>query len=316
MFTLPAGWFWLARAQAPPTDDLTTIDSDGAAHIKRIVPVPKTISAEAFALMVSGKRWTPEPGTKQAADFAEKLHATFPAEITETTLAGVACKVVVPKRAAPQKQDRVLICLHGGGFTSDSGSALEGATIAALTGIRVIAVEYRLAPQYPFPAAVDDAVAVYKHSLQEHAPNKIGVYGTSAGAVLSAQMAVESRRLGLPLPAVLGFFSGYVDLARYGDSRFLYGTSGFTNFSAMDSCPEGLGHGPIRGRPQPPGSRAFTHVRGPEGISSDSVHDFDARSLSERHRRFSSSTVAGRRGCTPDGLRCHAARLLVFVRPA
>jgi hypothetical protein len=99
LFTLPAGWFWLARAQAPPADDLTTIDSDGAAHIKRIVPVPKTISAEAYALIVSGRRWTPEPGTKQAADFAEKLHATFPVGITETTLAGVACKVVVPKRA-------------------------------------------------------------------------------------------------------------------------------------------------------------------------------------------------------------------------
>ena len=185
LFTLPAGWFWLARAQAPPTDDLTTIDSDGAAHIKRIVPVPKTISAEAFALMVSGKRWTPEPGTKQAADFAEKLHATFPAEITETTLAGVACKVVVPKRAAPQKQDRVLICLHGGGFTSDSGSTLEGTTIAALTGTKVIAVEYRLAPQHPFPAAVDDNVAIYKNALKEYSPKKIGVYGTSTGAVLS-----------------------------------------------------------------------------------------------------------------------------------
>jgi acetyl esterase/lipase len=254
LFLLPAAWAWNAQAQAPPADDLTTIDSDGAAHIKRIVPVPKTISAEAYALIVGGKRWTPEPGTKHAADFAEKLHATFPVEITETTLAGVACKVVVPKRAAPHKQDRVLICLHGGGFTSDSGSALEGATIAALTGIRVIAVEYRLAPQYPFPAAVDDAVAVYKHSLQEHAPNQIGVYGTSAGAVLSAQMAVESRRLGLPLPAVLGFFSGYVYLARYGDSRFLYGTGGSTSFSAMLPALKG----------------------GPEGIPSDSLHDFDA----------------------------------------
>ncbi len=139
--------------------------------------------------MVSGKRWTPEPGTKQAADFSAKLHATYPVEITETTLAGVACKVVIPKPAAPQKQDRVLICLHGGGFTSDSGSVLESTTIAALTGIRVIAVEYRLAPQYPFPAAVDDTVAVYKHALKQYAPKKIGVYGTSAGAVLSAQMA-------------------------------------------------------------------------------------------------------------------------------
>ena len=144
MFTLPA-WAWQAPAQVPPADDLTTIDSDGTAHIKRAVPVPKTISPDAYALVVSGKRWTPEPRTKQAADFAEKLRDTFPVEITETTLAGVASKVVIPKRAVPHKQERVLICLHGGGFTSDSGSVLESATIAALTGIRVIAVEYRLA---------------------------------------------------------------------------------------------------------------------------------------------------------------------------
>jgi acetyl esterase/lipase len=298
LFTLPAGWFWLARAQAPPTDDLTTIDSDGAAHIKRIVPVPKTISAEAFALMVSGKRWTPEPGTKQAADFAEKLHATFPAEITETTLAGVACKVVVPKRAAPQKQDRVLICLHGGGFTSDSGSALEGATIAALTGIRVIAVEYRLAPQYPFPAAVDDAVAVYKHSLQEHAPNMIGVYGTSAGAVLSAQMAVESRRLGLPLPAVLGFFSGYVDLARYGDSRFLYGTSGFTNFSAMVPALKGLGMVPYVGdhnRQDPVLSPMYADLKGfPPTLCMTSTRDHCLSGTVDFHRALLRAGVDAR----------------------
>src|SRR6266852_8491922 len=247
LFVLPAAWAWQARPQTPPADDLTTIDSDGTAHIKRAVPVPTTISSDAYALMVSGKRWTPEPGTKQSADFAEKLQATYPVEITETTLAGVASKVVIPKHAAAHKQDRVLICLHGGGFTTDSGSTLESATIAALTGIKVIAVEYRLAPQYPFPAAVDDAVAVYKHVLKQYAPKKIGVYGTSAGAVLVAQMAVESRSLGLPLPAALGFFSGYVDLARYGDSRFLYGTGGLKDFSSMIEPLKGLGMVPYVG---------------------------------------------------------------------
>jgi monoterpene epsilon-lactone hydrolase len=255
LFILPMAWAShvlgqtptaQAPAQTPPADDLTSIDSDGTAHIKRSIPVPKTISPDAYALLVSGKRWTPEPGTKQAEDFDEKLKATYPVEITESILAGVECKVVIPKRAA-QKHDRVLICLHGGGFTSDSGSTLEGTTIAALTGIKVIAVEYRLAPQYPFPAAVDDAVAVYKYLLKQYAPRKIGVYGTSAGAVLTAQMAVESRRLSLPLPAVLGFFSGYVDLARYGDSRFLYGTNGFTNFSSMLPALKGLGMVPYVG---------------------------------------------------------------------
>jgi acetyl esterase/lipase len=247
LFILPVASAWQARTETPPADDLTAIDSDGTTHIKRAVPVPKTISSDAYAMMVSGKRWTPEAGTKEAADFAEKLQASYPVEITETTLAGVASKVVIPKRAAAHKQDRVLICLHGGGFTSDSGSTLESATLAALTGMTVIAVEYRLAPQNPFPAAVDDAVAVYKHLLKQYAPKKVGVYGTSAGAVLVAQMAVESRRLGLPLPAVLGFFSGYVDLARYGDSRFLYGTNGFTNFSSMLPALKGLGMVPYVG---------------------------------------------------------------------
>jgi len=252
LLMFPAAWVWQARAQTsatqpPAADELTTIDGKGTAYIKRTVPVPKTISPEAYALMASTKRWTPEPGTKEAADFDEKLHATYPVDITETTLAGVACKVVVPKRAAANKQDRVLICLHGGGFTSDSGSTLEGTTIAALTGMKVIAVEYRLAPQYPFPAALDDAVAVYKYLLTQYVPKKIGVYGTSAGAVLTAQMAVESRGLGLPLPAALGFFSGYVDLARYGDSRFLYGTNGFTNFSSMLPALKGLGMVPYVG---------------------------------------------------------------------
>jgi epsilon-lactone hydrolase len=298
LLTLPGAWAWRARAQATPADDLTIVDSDGTAHIKRAVPVPNTISPEAYALMVSGKRWTPEPGTKQAADFTEKLFATYPVEIAETTLAGVATKVVIPKHAGRHKQDCVLICLHGGGFTSDSGSVLEATTIAALTGIRVIAVEYRLAPRYPFPAAVDDTVAVYKHALQEHAPRKIGVYGTSAGAVLSAQMAVKSRKLGLPLPAVLGFFSGYVDLARYGDSRFLYGTNGFTNFSSMLPALKGLGMVPYVGdhdRKDPVLSPIYADLRGfPPTLCMTSTRDHCLSGTVDFHRALLRAGVNAR----------------------
>jgi monoterpene epsilon-lactone hydrolase len=298
LIMLPASSAWQAQAPATPPDDLTTIDGDGTAHIKRDVPVPKTISADAYALMVSGRSWTPAPGTKEAADFAEKLHATYPVDITETSLAGVACKVVIPKSAAGHKQDRVLICLHGGGFTSDSGSTLEGTTIAALTGVKVIAVEYRLAPQYPFPAAVDDACAVYKHALGQHSPKKIGVYGTSAGAVLTAQMVVESRKLGLPLPAVLGFFSGYVDLARYGDSRFLYGTSGFTNFSAMLPALKGLGMVPYVGehdRQDPVLSPIYTDLKGfPPTLCMTSTRDHCLSGTVDFHRALLKAGVDAR----------------------
>jgi len=299
LFILPAASAWQAGAQAPPADELTTVDGDGTAHIQRAVPVPKTISPDAYDMMVSGKRWTPEPGTKQAADFAEKLQTTYPAEITETTLAGVATKVVIPKRAAAHKQDRVLLCLHGGGFTSDSGSTLESETIAALTGIKVIAVEYRLAPQSPFPAAVDDTIAVYQHVLKTYAPKKVGVYGTSAGAVLTAQMAVESRRLGLPLPAVLGFFSGYVDLSRYGDSRWLYGTSGFTNFSSMlPNLKGGLGMVPYVGshdRRDPVLSPIYADLKGfPPTLCMTSTRDHCLSGTVDFHRALLKAGVDAR----------------------
>jgi monoterpene epsilon-lactone hydrolase len=297
LFTLPA-LAWRAKAQSPSPDDLTMIDSDGTTHIKRAVPVPKTISPEAYALMAGGKRWTPQSGTKESADFLDKMRSTYPVEIEETTIAGVKVKIVTPKRAAPGKQDRVLISLHGGGFTSDSGSVFESSSIAALTGTRVIAVLYRLAPQYPFPAAVDDAVAVYKDALKTHAPNTIGIYGTSAGAVLTAQAAVESRRLGLPLPAVLGFFSGYVDLARYGDSRFLYGARGFTDFSSMLPALKGLGMVPYvadHDRKDPVLSPMYADLKGfPPTLCMSSTRDHCLSGTVDFHRALLRAGVDAR----------------------
>ena len=241
LFALPAAFAVRARSQSAAADPYTTFDSDGTAHIQRAIPVPQTISPEARALMVSGAKWIPPAGTKESDSFMEKMKAAYPVDIESAAFGGVKVWVVTPKRPAPRKQDRLLICLHGGGFTSDSGSLIESIPIAALTGTKVISVLYRLAPQFPFPAAVEDSVAVYSAALKTHSPGKIAIYGTSAGAVLAAQTAVQSQKSGLPMPAALGFFSGYVDLARYGDSRFLYGSGGLKDFSSMIEPLKGLG---------------------------------------------------------------------------
>jgi len=179
-----------AQSQSAAADSYTTFDSDGTAHIKRALPVPKTISPEARALMVSGDRWMPAPGSKESASFMEKMKAVYQVDVEATTFGGVKVWAVTPKRLAPEKRDRLLICLHGGGFTSDSGSLIESIPMAALTGTKVVSVLYRLAPQFPFPAAVEDSVAVYSAALKTHSPGKIAIYGTSAGAVLAAQTAV------------------------------------------------------------------------------------------------------------------------------
>jgi acetyl esterase/lipase len=116
--------------------------------------------------------------------------------------------------------------LHGGGFTTDSGSLTESIPIAAITHTMVIAVLYRLAPEHPFPAAVDDAVAVYRELLKSYRSNHIIVYGASAGAILTGEMAVKLKLLGLPMPAALGIFSTAGDFSTTGDTQAIYTVTG------------------------------------------------------------------------------------------
>jgi epsilon-lactone hydrolase len=289
-----------AKAQ-PPTSQAelyTTFDPDGTAHISRAIPVPKTISAEAQALMRSGARWVPQAGSAEAASFMERMHTVYPANVADTKSGGVDVWVVTPKNLSSKKRARVMICLHGGGFTSDSGSQIESIPIASLSETRVISVRYRLAPDHPYPAAVDDAVAVYKAALATHAPKNIAVYGTSAGAVLAAQMSVQLRELGLSLAAVLGFFSGYVDLARYGDSRYIYGSGGLNNFSAMIEPMKGLGMVPYVGdhdRLDPVLSPIYADLKGfPPTLCMSSTRDHCLSGTTDFHRALLRAGVDAR----------------------
>jgi len=228
-----------AFAQTAPADfqDSSRIGPDGTAYVTRIVPVPTTISPEAqksLARVVSdaAKPTTLEQrrtGTDKwqlgAGEDSKKL---YPVRVAEDKIAGIPVRVVTPLTIAPEKRDRVLINLHGGGFNSDSGSLTESIPIANLTGTKVIAVLYRLAPEHPFPAALDDAVAVYKELLKTYKPQNIGIYGTSAGAILTAEVTSKLKQLKLPMPAATGVFSGLGDFSQPGDSMALFALEGFS----------------------------------------------------------------------------------------
>lgn len=136
-------------------------------------------------------------------------------EIGDDTMGGVPVKLIRKTGAKPG--DRLLINFHGGGFVVDSGSLTESIPIAGLTGITVATVYYRLAPEHPFPAAVDDALAVYRDALTRFAPSAVGVFGTSAGAILTLQLLARLKVEGLPMPAAAGLFSGAGDLSVVGD---------------------------------------------------------------------------------------------------
>ena len=97
-----------------------------------------------------------------------------------------------------------------------------------LARIKVVSVYYRLAPENPFPAAVDDVVAVYLELLKTYNPQAIGIFGTSAGAILTCEVTIRLKQLELPLPAALGIFSVLTDFSRPSDSREIFALDGLS----------------------------------------------------------------------------------------
>ena len=224
-------------AQAAPQTDSSYIDEQGTAHVTRVVPVPKSLSPEAQARVGRPASDANVPQTleqrrtgtdKWQLGAGEKSKAIYPVKIGSETIAGVPVRIIDPTDATPVHPDRVLINLHGGGFNSDSGSFTESIPIANLAHTRVISVLYRLAPEHPFPASVDDVVAVYREVLKTYKPAKIGIYGTAAGAILTAEVASKFRQLGLPMPGALGIFSGMGDFSLQGDSIAMYALNGLS----------------------------------------------------------------------------------------
>src|SRR5262249_47587453 len=98
--------------------------------------------------------------------------------------------------------------LHGGGFAAGAGAEgrWESVPVAGMLGIKIISVDYRMAPQHKFPAASEDVAAVYREVLKEYKPENIGIYGCSAGGALTGEVLAWFSTHDLPEPAVAGIF--------------------------------------------------------------------------------------------------------------
>jgi monoterpene epsilon-lactone hydrolase len=226
-----------AQSSDLPNPDSATFDSDGTAHIVRVVPMPSTVSPEAQQWLKEIEHQGPQAkdlaAVRAGADQWRKKDSAearklYPVNIEETNISGVRTDIITPLTTPEANKNRVLINLHGGGFILDSGSLIEGIPIAYLTKTKVVSVYYRLAPENPFPAAVDDVVAVYKELLKTYQPRSIGIFGTSAGAILTGEVAIKLKQSGLPLPAALGMFSTLADFSRPSDSQQLFALNGFS----------------------------------------------------------------------------------------
>ena len=158
-------------------------------------------------------------------DRLAEMSRVFATRQQRETLGSVAVDIVTPTAGIPAaNRGRVLINVHGGAFMwgSGSGALVEAIPIAATMGVKVVTVDYRLAPEHRYPAASEDVTAVYRELLKTHRPQDIGIYGCSAGGVITAQSVAWIRRAGLPRPGAIGTFCG-TGAPYSGDTPFLSG---------------------------------------------------------------------------------------------
>jgi acetyl esterase/lipase len=139
-------------------------------------------------------------------------------EVTRLDAGGVPGAWIVPSGLEPK---RTILYLHGGGYNAGSITSHLPLTsnIALTSKTRVLAIDYRLAPEHPFPAAVEDAVAAYRWLLKESVPaSQIVVAGDSAGGGLTLSLLLTLREKGLPQPAAAVCLSPWTDLTCSGES--------------------------------------------------------------------------------------------------
>lgn len=147
----------------------------------------------------------------QSAKFADAFVAPPGIRIEAASLGGVACEWVSPTGATPRT---TFLHLHGGGYVMGSPALSRVLTsqLALSREMRVVSIDYRLAPEAPFPAAVDDAVAAYRALLETTAARDIAIGGESAGGGLAVATLLAARDAGLPMPSCAVAISPWTDL--------------------------------------------------------------------------------------------------------
>lgn len=157
--------------------------------------------------------------------FREQIDAAkarFPVKITEERIGGILCDVIEPANGvSPENARKVLINIHGGGYVigGRTQALLESIPVAAVGGFKVISVDYRMAPEYKFPAGAEDVEAVYRELMKTYRPGAIGIYGVSAGGFLTPQVVARFMDRRIPLPGAIGVGSAGLELSHVvGDS--------------------------------------------------------------------------------------------------
>jgi len=202
----------------------------------RLLPVPTTVSPalqqvigapiSAFQLYrprtLDEWRAAIEQADAPAAEAARAAWKQLGVNVAAATIAGVKCYLITPPDVPMANQKRLLVHLHGGAyvfFGGDAGAG-EGVLLAHISKMPVISVDYRMPPDHPFPAALDDAIAVWNAVISDHDRTKTALFGTSTGGGLALATVLKLKEQGAPLPGALFLGTPWADLSKTGDTYF------------------------------------------------------------------------------------------------
>jgi monoterpene epsilon-lactone hydrolase len=198
------------------------VPTDVSPEMQKIIAAPRNPAWN--VLWKTGEEWRAAANAQAAKTvegipaMRERLHVTM----QPTTMDGVRVYVVTPNVIPPEHRDKLLIHVHGGCYVMFPGEAgtSEAIMMAGLGHFKVISVDYRMPPEGYFPAALDDAMTVYKAALKTSDPKKMAVFGTSAGGALVLEMMLQAKQQGLPLPAAIAPGTPMADVTKTGDTFY------------------------------------------------------------------------------------------------
>lgn len=290
----------------------TTVPNDraprkSAADALDAPPLAEWVSSEARLTFETEVRGSAQPfdnlvQARAAYDLENRkrlqlMRQIYPGETARQEIGGVPVDIVVRAGLSPTLTagGPVLVCLHGGGFAwgAGAGALLEAIPIAAVSGLPVVAVDYRLAPEHRHPAAIDDVVAVYRSLLADRPSSMIGLYGCSAGGVLVAQTLARLQALGEPRPGAAAMMHA-TGIELGGDllalASTLTGDATVTGLSKLFSLK--YFEGADASEPTVfPGEHPDVLAGFPPSLLITSTRDFAASSISVMHRRLLTAGV-------------------------
>jgi acetyl esterase/lipase len=231
-------------AQRIPAPDFATLEAaQNAANAKpgarmvpgRSIPVPNTASPQ-LQTLIAAPYWIPSwsANPKSADEWKALVRANAAATATllqetreklgvtlePTVIGGVKAFIVTPKEIPPANRNRLLVHMHGGAYVYYPGEAGTGeATLmAGYGGFKVVSIDYRMPPDHPYPAAMDDAMAAWKGALTLAEPRNMAIFGSSTGGGMTLAMILRAKQEGLPLPAAIAPGTPWSDLTETGDT--------------------------------------------------------------------------------------------------